>query len=315
MSGLPGPSVGLLPALCCADWLVSPPPLPTFGWAHRFVSLAPEDGVGGSPRWSGGLPRTEWGLSGWRGGSAGWSGGSPGWRGGSPGWSGSSLDGVGAPQDRKGASLGGEGAPQDRKGAALGGECSPGWRGGSPGWRGFPWMEWGLPWTEGGLPFRGRSVRCLLPSPSWGPPAGPPAWPGRLCPAAPWGGQRPSVCVPTPSHPHCRGTVCPRGHVPSLMDTRCKYIFVSGFTKAAALSSFPTESETWLVTGACGFSVLLPAGFLTAALGRARPTSLSLAARHSALVWAPPLTKLPGRKPASPTRLTTPGQYELGVVS
>lgn len=228
---------------------------------------------------------------------------------GSPGWSGGSLDGVGAPQDRKGALLGGEGAPQDRKGAALGGECSPGWRGGSLGWRGIPWMEWGLP-------FRGRSVRCLLPSPSWGPPAGPPAWPGRLCPAAPWGGQRPSVCVPTPSHPHCQGTVCPRGRVHRLMDTWCKYIFVSGFTKAAVLSSFLTESETWLVTGACGFSVLLPAGFLTwAALGRARPTSLSLAARHSALVWAPPLTKLPGGKPSSPTRLTTPGQSDLGVLS
>ena len=168
-------------------------------------------------------------------------------------------------------------------------------------------MEWGFP-------FRGRSVRRLLLSPSWGPPAGPPAWPGCLCPAAPWGGQRPSVCVPTPSHPHCRGTVCPRGRVPRLMDTWCKYMFVSGFTKAAALSSFPTESETWLVTGVCGFSVLLPARFLTwAALGRARPTSLSLAARHSALVWA--LTKLPGRKPTFPTRLDTrtvpPGCREL----
>lgn len=84
---------------------------------------------------------------------------------------------------------------------------------------------------------------------------------------------------------------------------RRKYSFVSGFTetKAAALASFQAESETWLVTGACGFSVLLPAEFLMwAALGRVRPTSLSLAARHSALVWAPPLTKLPGRKPSFP---------------
>lgn len=84
---------------------------------------------------------------------------------------------------------------------------------------------------------------------------------------------------------------------------RRKYSFVSGFTetKAAALASFPAESETWLVTGPCGFSVLLPAEFLMwAARGRVRPTSLSLAARHSALVWAPPLTKLPGRKPSLP---------------
>lgn len=238
MSGLPGPSVGLLPAPCCADWLVSPPPLPTFGWAHPFVSLAPQDG---------------------------------------------------------------EGAPQDRKGAALGGECSPGWREGSPGWRG------GSPSGDGqcGACFR-HPCGALLLAPLLGL---------AVCPAAPWGGQRPSVCVPTPSHPHSRGTACPRGRVPRLMDTWCKYIFVSGFTKAAALSSFPTESETWLVTGACGFSVLLPARFLTwAALGRARPTSLSLAARHSALVWAL-LTKLPGRKPAFPTRLDTrtvpPGCREL----
>lgn len=38
---------------------------------------------------------------------------------------------------------------------------------------------------------------------------------------------------------------------------------------------------------ACGFSVLLPAEFLMwAALGRVRPTSLSLAACSPALFWA-----------------------------
>ena len=102
VSGLPGPSVGLLPAPCCAGWLVSPPPLPTFGWA-------PPLSLTGSP--------------GRRGGSLAWRGDSPGWSGGFPGWRGAPLDGVGAPWMEmicpgwSGGSPGWRGAPQGREGS------------------------------------------------------------------------------------------------------------------------------------------------------------------------------------------------------
>ena len=233
----------------------------------------------------------------------------------------------------RGACPRGKGLPLEGEGILLEGD-------GFPGGEGLPLKERGFPWRRGDSPGR----RGDLPGLNWGSPVqntGFPSWdrvsavssfhrphgvllfwsplPGLAVSVLllPWVASTP-ICLCPCLHIPSAGAQCPRGSVPGLMHTQYKHSFVSSFTetKAAVLASFQAESETWLVTGACGFLVLLPAGFLMwATLGRARPASLSLAARHSALVWGPPLTKLPGRKPASPMRLMTPGQYELGVVS
>lgn len=195
MSGLPGPSVGLLPALCCADWLVSPPPHPTFGWAHRFVSLAPEDGVGGSPGWSGG-----------------------------------SLDGEGAQQDGVGALQDGEGAPQDGVGALWMEWELPRIERGLP-WveRGLPRIERGLPWVESvpldgeGAPLGGEG------SPGWsggspGQKGGSPSGDGQCgaCFHRPRGAlllaPLPGLAVSVPPLPGVASApvcVCPRPHTPT----------------------------------------------------------------------------------------------------